>query len=277
MRADLSLVDTKLLTKPNVHSGEHDDKERWSTLSFKMRAYCAAMAQRLRADGISEPARIGDQARRDDSERRTTQHELVLHPESVDRWRGAGHCAKQSREQRNGSVTSDGDALGIKSSLQGSRNAASILVTKIGYSCSAVTQLLTAWEKQAQDYQQQSGDDISDASKLGVVLRHLPDASLREHLLFNSRAYDTYIMMAAEYEQWTWREHADGSECTREGCCLSCVLEERSSCPKLLAPQKNQGVAKERKARKVKERHKTQGWRHPDVHRRSIPVDHDAC
>ena len=43
-----------------------------------------------------------------------------------------------------------------------------------------VTQLLTTWEKQVQDYEQQSGDKISDAIKLGVVLHHLPDASLRE-------------------------------------------------------------------------------------------------
>ena len=50
-----------------------------------------------------------------------------------------------------------------------------------------VTQLITAWEKQMQDHEQQSGDIISDSIKLGVVLHHLPDASLREHLLLNSR------------------------------------------------------------------------------------------
>ena len=47
VRAGLSLVDTKLLTKPNMYSGEHDGKERWATWSFKMRAYCAATAPRL--------------------------------------------------------------------------------------------------------------------------------------------------------------------------------------------------------------------------------------
>ena len=47
VRVGLSLVDTKLLTKPNVHSGEHDGKERWATWSFKMKAYCATMAPRL--------------------------------------------------------------------------------------------------------------------------------------------------------------------------------------------------------------------------------------
>ena len=47
VRAGLSLPDTKLLTKPNVYSGEHDGKERWTTWSFKMRAHCAAMAPRL--------------------------------------------------------------------------------------------------------------------------------------------------------------------------------------------------------------------------------------
>ena len=38
VRAGLSLVDTKLLTKPNVY-GEHDGQERWATWSFKMKAY----------------------------------------------------------------------------------------------------------------------------------------------------------------------------------------------------------------------------------------------
>ena len=40
VRAGLSLVDTKLLMKPHVYSGEHEGKERWTTWSFKMRAYC---------------------------------------------------------------------------------------------------------------------------------------------------------------------------------------------------------------------------------------------
>ena len=46
VRAGLSLVCTKILTKPNVYSGEHECKERWTTWSFKMRSYCAAMAPR---------------------------------------------------------------------------------------------------------------------------------------------------------------------------------------------------------------------------------------
>merc|ERR1712085_245788 len=36
------------------------------------------------------------------------------------------------------------------------------------------------------------------AIKMGVLLHHLPDASLRKHLLLNSRLYDTYVKMAAE-------------------------------------------------------------------------------
>ena len=39
-----------------------------------------------------------------------------------------------------------------------------------------MAQLLTAWEKQVQDYEQQSGK-ISDAIKLGVVLHHLPGSA----------------------------------------------------------------------------------------------------
>ena len=73
-----------------------------------------------------------------------------------------------------------------------------ILFPKWDIPGSDVTQLLTAWEKQVQDYEQQSGDKVSDAIKLGVVLHHLPDTSLREQLLLNSRVYDTFALMAAE-------------------------------------------------------------------------------
>ena len=47
VRAGLTLVVTKLLTRPNMYSGEHDGKERGATWSFKMRACCTAMAPRL--------------------------------------------------------------------------------------------------------------------------------------------------------------------------------------------------------------------------------------
>ena len=43
VRAGLTLVDTKLMTKPNVYSGKHDGMERWTTWSL----YCAVMAPRL--------------------------------------------------------------------------------------------------------------------------------------------------------------------------------------------------------------------------------------
>ena len=82
---------------------------------------------------------------------------------------------------------------------------------------SDVSQLMAAWDKQMQDYERQSGDKISDAMKLGSVLHHLPDASLREHLLLNPRAHDTCIWTAASHGKndvgWSI---ADGSECARE-------------------------------------------------------------
>ena len=43
----MSLADTKLLSKPCMYSGEFNGKERLSTWSFKMKAYCAALAPRL--------------------------------------------------------------------------------------------------------------------------------------------------------------------------------------------------------------------------------------
>ena len=44
-----------------------------------------------------------------------------------------------------------------------------MLLTKCDIPGSDVTQLLTAWEKQVQDYEQQSSNNMSDAIKLGVL------------------------------------------------------------------------------------------------------------
>ena len=109
-----------------------------------------------------------------------------------------------------------------------------------------------------QGYEQQSDDKISDAIKLGVVFHHLPDASLRERLLLNSRVYDTCALMAAEIRivamaRTTWSgSDATASEHTREGCCLSCVREERTLCERLLVSKPTTGVGKARKARQAK-------------------------
>ena len=47
VRSSVSLVDAKLVTKQNVFSGKQDEKGRWRTWSFKMRACCAAHATKL--------------------------------------------------------------------------------------------------------------------------------------------------------------------------------------------------------------------------------------
>ena len=94
----ISLVDTKLLTKPNVCSGEHDGKERWS---FKMRAHCAAMASGL--GELMGSASCQELETRQDP--RDAAHSTnLLHPESVHRWRGAVHHAKQSHEHTKKAV-----------------------------------------------------------------------------------------------------------------------------------------------------------------------------
>ena len=125
---------------------------------------------------------------------------------------------------------------------------------------------------QVQDYEQQSGDKISDAIKLGVVPHHLPDASLREHLLLNSRVYDTYALMAAEIRtvamaRTAWSGPTPcGSEHTREGCCLSRVREERTLCEGLLVSNKQRKWERKERQKwhetqeRPRERHKTQGW-----------------
>ena len=84
---------------------------------------------------------------------------------------------------------------------------------------------------------------MSSRSSSLSLLSLLPDTSLREHLLLNSRVYDTYALMAAEVRavvmaRTTW---------SGQGCCLSRVREE--GCEGLLASKRQP-----RKARKAKEK-----------------------
>ena len=193
VRVGLSLVDTKLLRKPNVHSGEHDGKERWATWSFKMKAYCATMAPRLgelMGTASTQDVEIGQDAMTPSDAAHSTNLYYILSlltdAEALD------IVQKQLCEQW-------GWRCGVEWWLAGNRKyhpgyeecCKRSRFQKWDIPGSDVTQLLTAWEKQVQDYEQQSGDKIPDAIKLGVVLHHLPDTSLREHLPLNSRVYDT--------------------------------------------------------------------------------------
>ena len=121
MRATLSLVDTKLLTKPNVYSGEHDGNDRWTTWSSKMRAYCAAMAPRL-GELMGSASQQEIEIRQDAMTLIDAAHSTNLHYIL--------------------SLLTDGEALDIaqnspvrtKSSLQVARNAASDPISEIGHS-----------------------------------------------------------------------------------------------------------------------------------------------
>ena len=155
VRAGLSLVDTKLLTKPNAYSAEHDGKERWTTWSFKMRAHCAARAPRLgelMGTASAQDVEIRQDALAPSDAAHSTNLHFIL------------------------SLLTDAEALNIvqnspvsnglevwrrmvtrwepkvPSSFRGMLQA--ILFPKWDIPGSDVTQLSTAWEKQAQDYEQ---------------------------------------------------------------------------------------------------------------------------
>ena len=200
-RSSVSLVDTKkLLTKPNGYSREQDGKERWATWSFKMRAYCAAMAPRL-GELMVSASRQELEIRQDEMTPADTAHSTNLYyilracltnQEALDMVQNIALCNKMEVWRRMVTRWEPNVPSRFRGMLQ------AILFPKLDIPGTDVTQLLTAWEKQVQDHEQQSGYKISDAIKLGVVLHQLSDASLREHLLLNSRAYDKYDLMAAE-------------------------------------------------------------------------------
>ena len=95
-----------------------------------------------------------------------------------------------------------------------------------------VTQLPTAWTDQVKDHEQQSSNKTSDGIRLEVVLYHLQDVSLPEHVLPNPRAHDECGLMAAEipttavchvsgnggqFAKDCWYQANKGSEKCKEG------------------------------------------------------------
>ena len=147
-RSSLSLVDAKLLTKPNVSSGEQDGKERWVTWSFKMRAYCAAMAPRL-GELMVSASRQELEIRQDamtpaDAPRSTNRHyilSLLTDGEALDIVQNSS--VNNGMEVWRRMVTRWEPE--VPSRFRGMLQA--ILFPKSDIPGADVTQLLTAWEK----------------------------------------------------------------------------------------------------------------------------------
>ena len=81
-----------------------------------MQACCAAMARRL-GELMGSASKQEPDVRQDGKNPNDAAHNtnFVLHLELVDGLRSAGHHANHPTEQRNGSVSSDSDALGTES------------------------------------------------------------------------------------------------------------------------------------------------------------------
>ena len=267
VRAGSSLVDTKLLTKPNVYSGEHDGKERWTTWSFKMKAYCAAMAPRLgemMGTASTQDVEIRQDAMTPSDAAHSTNLYYILSlltdAEALDIVQNSP--VSNGLEVWRRMVARWGPK--VPSRFRGMLQA--ILFPKWDIPGSDVTQLLTAWEKQVQDCEQQRGDKISDAIKLGVVLHHLPDTSLREHLLLNSRVCGTCALMAAEVRAvvmarttWAGPTPMALSILAKDAVCHDCG--KKSLREGLLASERQQREWKRKERQdRPRKRHKTEGW-----------------
>ena len=122
-----------------------------------------------------------------------------------------------------------------------------------------VTQLTTACEKQVQDYEQQSGNTVSDAIKL--LSRTWPSARC---LFARTPAFVELAIVRHVHPDGSWtnsrhgkndvvRPIADGSECSRR--MLSVMRARREvTLRKTAGTKPTRDVARARKARKVKER-----------------------
>ena len=170
-----SLVDTRLIGKPAVFSGT---QEPWTDWSFVFKAYCSALSTRLvalmeAAQGQSDlimPTDPADQAI-------SSQLYYVL----------ALSCKDRALEKLRAAPIGNGleiwrlfcDEWEPRQRMRFTAMLTSILHTEL---MDPIISSLEAWERAVREYEQQSGDVVSDAIRASVLSSSIVNAKIREHL-----------------------------------------------------------------------------------------------
>ena len=219
-RSSHSLIDTRVLGKPNVFSGDTaDPKNPWMQWSFVAKAYFAAVDMRLAALLTAASDRSEDTAPIDNATLITEEAQLSTTVYYA--------LCMLTRDEALTIVRSVPEGHGFEAWRKLDHQFAPKVASRfqnmmegILYPVVSGTQYQRAWqdwEELVRAYELQSGEVISDMIKIATLTYRLVDEKLRDHLLLNAKPNLKYQQVREHVEavyiarrrDWTTKSSTD--------------------------------------------------------------------
>eukprot|EP00971_Amphidinium_carterae_P291066 5779812-Amphidinium_carterae.1 len=171
-----SVVDTKLMAKPQQFSGEH---EKWGEWSFTLRAYTFALDQRLpelmqKAVASAAPVPLPT----DEFDRQlSVQLYYILAMLVKDR------ALTKLRAAPEGNGLEVWRQFGEEWEPRHSQRFSAMLAQILSHDFQEpLVHNIEQWEREIKMYEDQSGDTISDTVKNALLITKMKEESIRQHL-----------------------------------------------------------------------------------------------
>ncbi len=197
-----SLVDTRLLGKPENFTG---DPQKYPDWSFKLKAYLGAIDVRyqvLMANVEQSNGPLLNIGLSDEEAQLSTQLYYVLvmlsSGAALDKCHNAG--VNEGFETWRNFVSEYEPRLRTRT--------VGLLMQVLSYKFSGnVATRLDGFERLVRDYESQSGESITDATRIGVVMLGMEEPQIREHLIRNAVRLNTWAGMKEEILEVTRTQH----------------------------------------------------------------------
>jgi hypothetical protein len=197
-----SLVDTRLLGKPENFTG---DPQKYPDWSFKLKAYLGAIDvryQALMANVEQSNGPLLNVGLPPEEQQLSTQLYYVLvmlsSGPALDKCHNAG--VNEGFETWRNFVTEYEPRLRTRT--------VGLLMQVLSYKFSGnVATRLDGFERLVRDYESQSGESVTDATRIGVVMLGMEEPQIREHLIRNAVRLSTWAVMKEEILEVTRTQH----------------------------------------------------------------------
>ena len=180
-----------MIGKPAVFAGT---QESWTDWSFVFKAYCSALSKRLVAlmeAAQGQPALIMPTDPADQAISAQLHYVLAL------------SCKERALEKLRAAPIGNGleiwrlfcEEWEPRQRMRFTAMLTSILRIELK---DPIISSLEVWERAIREYEQQSGDDVSDAIKASVLSSSIVNARIREHLALNASRLPDYKSVREE-------------------------------------------------------------------------------
>ena len=184
------MIDTRTLGKPDIYTG---DENKWQDWKVVVKAYCSVVNPRMGNHAEDAQNQVLN-SMLDERDRATSQQLYYI-------------LLLLCRQQPLTLVVNAGELEG----LRGWKNLfdhyepnvqtrmAGTLVAILNWSFSGDVQArMELFEREILNYQKRSGEEVSHAMRVGIVLRQLEEGPPKQHLLMNQTRLNTWVVFKQE-------------------------------------------------------------------------------